>query len=74
MTYLLSFDKSNTTGAISGVGNIYLSESPEFTLCSYGVRVAQSLIFCAMFVDHYLSFCPFSFGHYFFCRSSIYCL
>ena len=28
-----------------------------------GVCVIQSLVLCVCFVDHCLSFCPFSFGH-----------
>jgi hypothetical protein len=29
----------------------------------YGIRVAQSLVLCVVcFVDHYLSYCPFTFG------------
>ena len=37
-----------------------------------GVRVARSLVFCVSFVDHCLSFCPFSFGHCNVCPSSLY--
>jgi hypothetical protein len=37
-----------------------------------GVRVTRSLVSCAYFVDRYLSFCPFSFGHYVVCYCSIY--
>ena len=29
------------------------------------------LIFCVVFVDQHLSFCPISFGHYIVCYSSI---
>ena len=28
-----------------------------------GVGVARFLVLCVCFVDHCLSFCPFSFGH-----------
>ena len=37
-----------------------------------GVGVARSLVLCVCFVDHCLSFCPFSFGHCVVCSSSIY--
>jgi len=37
-----------------------------------GVRVTQSLVLCVCFVDHCLSFCPFSFSHCVVCPSSIY--
>ena len=36
-----------------------LSSSPVFS----GVRVIRSLVLCVCFVDRYLSFCTFSFGH-----------
>jgi len=35
----------------------YPSGSPDFS----GVRVAQSSVFCVVFVDHYLHSCSFSF-------------
>ena len=34
-----------------------------------GVRVTRSLILCVCFIDCYLSFCPFSFGHCVVCSS-----
>ena len=37
-----------------------------------GIRAAQSSVFCVFFVDHCLSFCPFSFGHCIACPSSNY--
>ena len=37
-----------------------------------GVRVTRSLVLYVCFVDHCLSFCPFSFGHCFVCSSAIY--
>jgi hypothetical protein len=43
----------------------------EFTVFS-GVRVTGSLVLYVCFVDHYLSFCTFSFGHCVVCSSSIY--
>ena len=36
------------------------------------VRVTRSLVLCVCFVDRWLSFCPFSFGHCVACSSSIY--
>ena len=46
----------------------HLSSPPVFS----GVRVTRSLVLCVYFVDHCLSFCPFSFGHCFVCPSLIY--
>ena len=40
----------------------------DFLSC---IPVAQYLIFCVVFVDQHLSFCPISFGHYIVCYSSI---
>jgi hypothetical protein len=53
-------------GATSGIG------APEFTPVFSGVRVTRFFIWCVCFVDRCLSFCPFSFGHYVVCSSSIY--
>jgi len=46
----------------------HLSSPPVFS----GVRVTRSLVLCVCFVDRCLPFCPFSFGHYVICPSSIY--
>ena len=43
--------------------------SPPF---SSGVRVTRSLVLYICFVDRFLSFCTFSFGHCVVCSSSIY--
>ena len=43
----------------------------EITSVFSGVRVTLSLVLCVCFVDHCLSFCPFSFGHCVVCSSSI---
>ena len=59
---------------------IYKVEQELFTLPEHlgshagfsGVRVTQSLVLYACFVDRCLSFCTFSFGHYVVCPSSIY--
>ena len=36
-----------------------------------GVRVTRSLVLCVCFIDGFLSYCPFSFGHCVVCSSSI---
>jgi hypothetical protein len=46
----------------------HMSSPPVFI----GVRVTRSLALYVCFVDHYLSFCNFSFGHCVVCSSSIY--
>jgi len=46
----------------------HLSSPPVFS----GIRVTRSLVFYVCFVDRYLSFCLFSFGHSVACSSSIY--
>ena len=46
----------------------HLSSPPVFS----GVRVTRSLVLYVCFVDRYLSFCAFSFGHCVVCSSSIY--
>jgi hypothetical protein len=45
----------------------HMSSPPVFI----GVRVTRSLALYVCFVDHYLSFCTFSFGHCVVCSSSI---
>jgi hypothetical protein len=45
-----------------------LSSHPVFS----GVRVTRSLVLYICFVDRYLSFCSFSFGHCVVCPSLIY--
>jgi ABC-type maltose transport system permease subunit len=45
----------------------HLSSYPGFS----GVRVTWSLVLCVCFVDHCLSFCPFSFGYCVVCSSRI---
>ena len=59
----LTCNKSNTTGATCGAGTAHPSGAPEFTHGFSAVRVARSLVFCVMFLDRCLSFCPVSFGH-----------
>jgi len=46
----------------------HLSSPPVFS----GVCVIQSLVLCVCFVDRWLFFCTFSFGHCVVCSSSIY--
>ena len=38
----------------------------------FQVRLTRSLFWCVCFVDRYLSFCTFSFGHCVVCSSAIY--
>ena len=51
-----------------------LTLSDHFSSLSFfsGVRVTRSLVLYVCFVDRYLSFCTFSFGHCVFCSSLIY--
>jgi hypothetical protein len=72
MTYHRVCNYINTTGVTSGAGIVYTSGAPEFTLGFSRVSVTRSLVLCACFVDHCLSFCTFSFGHYVVCSSLIY--
>jgi hypothetical protein len=46
----------------------HMSSPPVFS----GVRVTRSLVLCVCFVDRFLFFCIFSFGHCVVCSSSIY--
>jgi hypothetical protein len=46
----------------------HLSSPPVFMW----VSVTRSLVLYVCFVDHFLSFCTFSFGHCVVCPSSIY--
>jgi hypothetical protein len=52
MTYHRICEKSNTTGATSEAGTAYHCESPGFDSGFCGFRVAQSLVFCVVFVDY----------------------
>jgi hypothetical protein len=45
-------DSYNTTGATNGAGTAYPCESPGFASGFCGFRVAQSLVFCVVFVDY----------------------
>ena len=49
--------------------------SPDTDICYppvfSGLRVTRSLVLCVCFVDRYLSLCPFSFGQFVVCSSSI---
>ena len=49
-----------------------LPEHPSSPSVFSGVRVTRSLVVCVCFVDRWLSFCTFSFGHCVVCSSSIY--
>ena len=72
MTYHRIYNKINTTGTTSGAGTAYHSGALGFTTGFSGVRVTQSLVLCVHFVDRYLSFCTFAFGHCVVRSSSIY--
>ena len=61
-----------TMGVTSGEGTAYPSGAPEFTPSFSGTRFTRSYVLCVCFVDHYLSFCPLSFGHCVVCPASIY--
>ena len=50
-------------------GTAYPSGASEFTPVFSGVRVTRSLVLYVCFVDHYLSFCTFSFCHCVVCSS-----
>jgi len=57
------------TGATSGAGTAYPSETHEFTPDFSGGRVTRSLVVCVFFVDRCLPFCPFYFSVVFVCPS-----
>ena len=50
----------------------FVTRGSEFTPGFSGVRVTRTLVLYVCFVDRYLSFCTFSFGHCVVCSSSIY--
>ena len=60
------------TRATSGSGPVILPEHLSSLPVFGGVRVTRSLFLYVYFVDRYLSFCTFSFGHCVVCSSSIY--
>jgi hypothetical protein len=64
--------KKKGTGTSNGTGAAYHFGAPGLTTVFSGVRVTRSLVLCVCFVDRYLSFCSFSFGHCFVCPSLIY--
>jgi len=59
-------------GVTSGAGTAYPSAAPEFTPVLSGIHVTRSLVLYVCFVDSFLSFCTFSFGHCVVYSSSIY--
>jgi hypothetical protein len=67
-TKLMEHIRGNLWPRYSITVNQHLSSPPVFS----GVLVTRSLVLCVCFVDHCLSFCTFSFGHYVVCSSSIY--
>jgi len=64
---------SAKTGRVSLVEQelLYLPEHLSSSRGFSGVHVTRSLVLCVSFVDHCLSFCPFSFDHCVVCPSSI---
>jgi hypothetical protein len=56
MTYDWVCNKGNTTDATCGAGYTYPSGAPELIPVLSGIRVAQFLVFCVVFVDHC---CPY---------------
>ena len=68
-TYHRVCSQSNTTGAISGARTASLL---EFNLFLMGFKLLDLQFSVQCFVDCCLSFCPFSFGHFCVCPSSIY--
>ena len=50
-------------GFTSGAVTADVFEALEFNPSFSWAHVAQSLVFCVLFVDHCLSFCPFSFNY-----------
>ena len=65
-------EELSSQSATTGAGIAYPSGASKFTtgfgFC--GVRVAQSLVF---YVDHYLSFVLFVFGHFIVCPILVIC-
>jgi hypothetical protein len=49
----------NTTGSTSGAGTASSSVAPKVTLVFSWVRVAPSLVFCVVYVDHSFPFVLF---------------
>jgi hypothetical protein len=68
---LVSFN-STTMRVTYGTGTANPSRSPEFIPDFRRIRVARSLVSCAMFYRLLFLFCPFSLGHCIICHSSIY--
>ena len=71
MTWLQNMSVTNDNGYVPFIVVIIISSSPA---CS-GVRVARFLVFCVMFVDHFLSFFFWPlhclFNKSFFCRGKL---
>jgi hypothetical protein len=59
--------KGNTPGVTKGAGIVCPAGTIEFTPIFIGVRVARSLGFCLVYLDHCLSF-----DNFIVCPSSIY--
>jgi len=63
---------SNTMGVTSVAGTANHSRAHEFTPFFNLIRVTRSLALCVCFVDRFLSFCSFTFGHCVVCVFSIF--
>ena len=72
ITYHQVCNYINTTGATSGSGTSNYSEPPEFIPGFQWGLFYSIFSLCVCFVDCFLSFCTFSFGHYVVPPSSIY--
>ena len=57
MTFLRPFNKSNMTGSTSGEGTAYPSRAPGLASGFEWGRVAQTLVFCVVFVLVLFSHC-----------------
>jgi hypothetical protein len=59
-------------GSFTCTWNCLPFRAHEFNPDFYWVRVTRSLVLCVYFVDRFLSFCTFTFGHCVVCSSSMY--
>jgi hypothetical protein len=54
----------NTSVSNNEAGNVYPYKEPNFFLKFSGLHVAQSLVFCVVFIYYFLSFVIFPFALY----------
>ena len=72
MAYHRVCDKNNTTGTTIRIRAVCPFAPLEFTPVFFRlVRVAQSFVFCVVFLDHCLSLCYLSFSHCIFTLRSL---